>query len=96
MDRYEANDGLAFKKFLANHGCDDNVGLNPVFVRPDTHTLGEQLVDAFADKLLKVTELSKKLAAENEELKKQIELLKVKERISLEPKLRKLAVLCER
>ncbi len=96
MDRYGVADVLAFNKFLDAQGCDANVGVNPSFVSPDKHTLGEQLVDAFADKLLKVTELNQKLTAENQELRHQIELLKVRERVNLEPKLQRLAALCER
>ena len=96
MDRYGVADVLAFNKFLDAQGCDEKIGLNPTFIRSDVHSVGEQLVDAFADKLLKVTELNQKLTAENEELRHQIELLKVRERVSLEPKLQRLAALCER
>jgi hypothetical protein len=95
MDRYEASDLVAFKKFLSGETDDANVGLSPIFVRPENHTVGEQLVDAFAAKLLRLTELNEALKRENTELRNQLELMKAREVSGLEPKLRRLAVLCE-
>ncbi len=87
MDVFKVRDYLCFSHWLREATGNENFGLNPKISLDGGQTLGDQVVDAFLQKVAQ-------LQAENEKLHKEIEYLKWLRSSSIEKEeLQALAVL---
>lgn len=86
MDKYDCT-YIPLLNFLKEMTGDENIGLSPALPGDNGNLLAENLVDAFANRLLKYEDKVSKLQAEVDRLRKELEYRRHQNSLAIEPKI---------